>query len=335
MGRANWLLDVLSDAFRGLGGFRVDYVPGWESRGYSSLYPKGVINHHTGRGSYNGLLNYMSEGSSISPLCNVATSRPDSGIVRVTVVASGKANHAGRGYLPWTGQDRGNNYSIGFENQNDGAQQWPQQQNEAIAIANKAVLDHLGVGVSRLADHKTYAPNRKVDRVHIDLDHWKNYVANIENNISLGGNQMVVSKGAKGKLVERIQKDVNVLLTWHAHGPSKMSLQPVDGVGIAVDGDYGPATAEGIREVMQKCEGIDVSGDSFGGPESYVFLRWGYFVDDDRHNKVTGDHGGSSTDTSKLATKDELSNVDAKVNKLRTNFDDHRHSEGVTGKPRV
>lgn len=176
MSRALWLADILADEFRGAHGFQVDVVEGWQDRGRPALYPKGIMNHHTGRGSYNALLNYMAYNAPYPPLCNIATSRPDNGIVRVTVVASGKANHAGRGYVDWTGKDRGNNYSIGFENQNDGAQEWPEQQNEAIARANAAILKYLDLGVDRLVDHKTYAPTRKVDRVHVDLDHWRNYV---------------------------------------------------------------------------------------------------------------------------------------------------------------
>lgn len=348
MSRANWLLDVLSDAFRGLSGFRVDYVPGWHTRGSSTLYPRGVMNHHTGAGSYNALLNYMSTGSSIAPLCNVATSRPSNGIVRITVVASGKANHAGKGYLPWTGTNAGNNYTIGFENQNDGSQTWPQQQNEAIAIANDAVLRKIGVGVDRLADHKTYAPTRKVDRVHIDLKSWQNYVANIGSNVSpgFGGDDVIVSRGAKGKIVERIQKDVNVLLTWNRLGPENMSTQrqphPNGGVvGIVVDGDYGPGTAAGIKEVMSRLEGIDVSGDQFGPAEAYIFLRYGYYADDLRHEALVPHGGSGSVDTSGFATKTEVSAVDKKANAANTKadtlkaaYDVHRHAEGTTGPPK-
>lgn len=176
MGRALWLMDILNEEFRGDPRFRVNYVDGWETRGKSTFNPKGIINHHTGRGGYSALLNYMAHNSSIAPLCNIATSRPINSVVQITVVASGKANHAGRGYLPWTGTNMGNTYTVGFENQNDGTQRWPEQQNEGIARANAAVLKYIGQGVDRLADHKTYAPTRKVDRVYIDLGEWKKYV---------------------------------------------------------------------------------------------------------------------------------------------------------------
>lgn len=180
MTRSLWLADILADAFRGVRGFQVDEIPGWETRGRDGTSHVGVIDHHTGRGSYHALLEYMAYGSSIAPLCNIATSRPDNGTVRITVVNAGKANHAGRGWLPWTGRDRGNWHAIGIEHQNDGAQPWPDQQLEAAARIDAALLAHLQVDVSRLADHKTYAPGRKVDRHTIDLDRWRARVAAVD-----------------------------------------------------------------------------------------------------------------------------------------------------------
>lgn len=318
MGRATWLLDVVSDAFRGVHGFRVDYMPGWNTRGKDNFAPRGVINHHTGRGTYNALLNYMTYSAQYAPLCNIATSRPEGGVVRVTVVAAGKANHAGRGHLPWTGTDMGNVYSVGFENQNDGGQSWPAQQNEAIARANLAVLNHLKVGVDRLADHKTYAPTRKVDRVHVDVEFWRTYVQNIG-----GAVQMIAGKGSRGKVVERIQRDVNVLLTWKKLGPTKMSTNPRDGVGINVDGDYGPATASAVKETCKLLADVDVAGDSFGALEAYLFLRYGYYADDQRHLTMDN-HGGTSKDVdlSAYAKRTE-------VNALKSTFNEHKHGTGA------
>lgn len=171
---ALWLMDVLSDEFRGSKGFRVDYYPGWEKRSAKTTFfaPEGVMEHHTGPGSYNALLSYMAENSSISPLCNTATSRPFNGVVRITVVAAGRANHAGAGELPWRkGQgSTGNPRTLGRENQNDGRQSWPAQQVEAIRRCGAAELTHLKQSTARLVDHKTYAPSRKVDRHSVNLN---------------------------------------------------------------------------------------------------------------------------------------------------------------------
>lgn len=172
MTQQTWLGDVVADAFRGHRGFRVETYSGWRTRSANTtaFEPIGVMNHHTGPGGYDNLLNYMMHGSSIAPLCNLATSRPQNGVVRITVCAAGRANHAGRGYLPWTGTNGGNYRTIGIENQNTGSEAWPDQQVEAIHMLSAALLKHLGVGTSRLVDHKTYAPKRKVDRFSTNVN---------------------------------------------------------------------------------------------------------------------------------------------------------------------
>jgi LysM repeat protein len=175
MSAALWLADVLGDAFRGRNGYQVDTVKGWQTRSAktTSFDPRGVMNHHTGPGSYANLLSYMTKGASIAPLCNVATSRPHEigGIrtVRITVCAAGRANHAGKGHVRWAGTNGGNRHSVGIENQNNGSESWPKQQVEGIRIATAAILRHLGRDVSSMTDHKTYAPRRKTDLHSIDL----------------------------------------------------------------------------------------------------------------------------------------------------------------------
>lgn len=332
MGRALWLADELTDAFRGLRGFRVDVVPGWESRGYASLVPVGTMNHHTGRGSYNALLSYMAHNSSIAPLCNYATSRPHDGIVRITVVASGKANHAGKGYLPWIGTDRGNPRTIGGEHQNDGTQQWPPQQVEAIYRANAVILNRLGQPASRAVDHKTYT-KRKVDRVHTNVEAFQNVLA----AYMAGADMAVIAQmDDTGELVKRIQRDCNQLITWRNLGPERMSIDPTDGHGTKVDGHYGPATARAVREaVAAATPGVEVSGNSFGSTEAYLLTRIGYYADDQRHI-ATHDHGtgGGTVDTSELATRDQLTKVDGRVSSLAKAYEGHRHAEGTTGPPR-
>lgn len=288
-GRALWLLDVLSDTFRGIKGFRVDYVPNWETRGRNTLYPMSQVNHHTGSGnaSYNSVLNYMAYYSSIAPLCNLATSRPENGVVRITVVAAGKANHGGRGYIGWSGSNNINGKSIGWEHQNSGYQQWPTQQNEAIAMGNAALMKYMGHSIDKIIDHKEWAPGRKSDRVHINPKEWRKYVQSVaKDGPPIGVSDVIVSKGAKGPIVERIQKDVNVLLTFKHLGAKEMSTQPKNGIGVTVDGDYGPGTAKGISQVLQDLAGVPVSGDEFGPLEAYIFTRFGFYADDKRHQAI-------------------------------------------------
>lgn len=175
MSAAVWLPDVLGDAFRGVRGYQVDTVKGWRTRSArtTSFDPRGVMNHHTGPGSYANLLSYMTKGASTAPLCNVATSRPHDigGIptVRITICAAGRANHAGKGHVSWAGTDGGNRHAVGIENQNNGSQSWPKQQLEGIRTATAAILEHLGRDERFMTDHKTYAPRRKTDLYAIDL----------------------------------------------------------------------------------------------------------------------------------------------------------------------
>lgn len=184
MPRQPWLLDILSDEFRGSKGFRVDFYPGWELRGRTSFAPLGVMDHHTGGGSYNNLLRYMAEGPRFPPLCNYATSRPSSGVVRITVVAAGRANHAGRGNYFFTGLNNGNTRTIGAEHQNDGGQSWPSQQIEAMRRCDAALLKYLGKSTSYMLDHKTYAPSRKVDRHSLSISSERSAVNKILSGVT-------------------------------------------------------------------------------------------------------------------------------------------------------
>lgn len=166
MPRQLWIADVLADEFRGSKGFRVDAVPGWERRGREEFWPEGVMQHHTGRGAYNALLAYMTMGSRIAPLSQIATERPVGSTMRITVMAAGRANHAGVGELPWRrGQgSTGNARTFGVENMNAGNQTWPPMQLEAMTRVAYCLLAYMKQNHSRLTDHAVYAPGRKVDR---------------------------------------------------------------------------------------------------------------------------------------------------------------------------
>lgn len=172
-------IDVLADAIRGLPKVRLTVYPGAQTRGDSRAQHRGIIDHHTGPGSWTGLKGYMSTGSSIAPLCNdtISDSRDTGGVVEVCVIACGKANHAGRGHLPWTDTDRGNWYAWGRELHNDGRETWDPFQLEVVAITDAALIRAFGWPTERIADHKTYAPGRKVDRHSIDINAWRQRVA--------------------------------------------------------------------------------------------------------------------------------------------------------------
>lgn len=236
MPRSTWLADVLSDAYRGIKGVRLEVYPGWETRGDPRAQHAGVMGHHTGGGRYDPLLAYMATNSSIAPLCNVASSADGR---RVTVVASGKANHAGRGHLSWTGTDRGNWYTVGWEAQNDGSQPWDPWHLEVQAVGHRAILNHLNAGRDRLVDHRTYAPKRKVDRHSIDLDWWRNKVDNLvkpqppEPDAPQKEDTMDVKYGDQGPDVYKLQMLLNDLAnaTVGVPGPEGDEYRPLEGGG--------------------------------------------------------------------------------------------------------
>lgn len=159
----------------------------WTS-GPATFTPDGSMNHHTGRGGWVPLLNFMRHGSSIAPLCNGATSNPHEtdGKVIVAVVACGRANHAGRGvWAPGAVPTNGGNRLLwGWEHQHPGdATPWHVLHREVILRLNAAMCLAFGWPVANTPDHKDYAPGRKVDRAHENGAAWRAMVA---NRISIG-----------------------------------------------------------------------------------------------------------------------------------------------------
>jgi N-acetyl-anhydromuramyl-L-alanine amidase AmpD len=82
-----------------------------------------------------------------------------------TVIAAGRANHAGAG--SWRGITTGNSSFVGIEAENagDGTDPWPDVQMDAYARGVAAILNHVGASSSMAVGHKEYAlpPGRKID----------------------------------------------------------------------------------------------------------------------------------------------------------------------------
>lgn len=259
MARQPWIADVLADAFRGVKGFQVEVYPGFSTRGSTAFAPIGVMNHHTGPGGYDNLLNYMMRGSKIAPLCNWATSRPHNGVVRVTVCSAGRANHAGRGGsgrggTDWIPTDSGNRLTIGGEHQNDGGQPWDTQQLEAVHRGSAAMLKHLRQNESRACMHKTYAPGRKPDPHTVTLASSQREIHRF-----LAGNEPhkeddVLKRGDSGNEVTVLQWRINQFFHGKAD-PRKGGEEH----GLIVDGDFGENTEAYVREVQNQL-GYETSG---------------------------------------------------------------------------
>lgn len=177
--RMLWLADCLRQA-----GLQVREVDGWRSRG--AELPglcSVVIGHHTAtpRTKRNQdedipTLDLLVRGRSDlpGPLCQLGLGRSGT----YYVVASGKANHAGRG--SWAGV-RNSRRTIGIEAEHPGSGPWPQEQLAAYDLGVAALLRELGHGVERYAGHREWAlpRGRKVDPGDLDLEEQRRRIARL------------------------------------------------------------------------------------------------------------------------------------------------------------
>lgn len=176
-------VDVISQVCRETNGAELLVIDGSNQHGYKgySFTPMGQMNHHTGPGSWPGLLNFMHHGSSIAPLCNGATSNPyeTNGKVIVAVLACGRANHAGRGvWSPRVPTDHGNKLLWGWEHQHSGSSShpWHPLHREIILRLNVAMNLAFNWRAHDVPDHKDYAPRRKIDRISENGDAWRSLI---------------------------------------------------------------------------------------------------------------------------------------------------------------
>ena len=142
-------------------GLRVETIPGWQTRGASTLHPRGAVAHWTA-GPRNSTtrpsLNICVNGRSglPGPLCNVYLARDGVAVV----VAAGTANHAGVG--GWRGLS-GNSTVFGTEAECGGDGDWAPAQRTAYPKVNAAYCRLGGFGPDMVCGHHEWAPTRKVD----------------------------------------------------------------------------------------------------------------------------------------------------------------------------
>lgn len=234
-------------------GLNVVEVAGWQTRGSASFNPRGFVRHHTaGPAAGNApSLNICIYGRSglPGPLCNVFQARDNT----IYVVAAGRANHAGAG--SWRGLSGNSSvYGIEVENTGTGSEPWREDQLETTARVCAALMPNIEMN----CEHKEWAPRRKPDRFAVDgnveRERMKKYLGGggpvappvdlvaIANAIKEARTH-TLREGDKGDAVKWLQAGINNL----------------SGRGLVVDGDFGPATAQAVRD-LQKFVGLPVTG---------------------------------------------------------------------------
>ena len=147
-------------------GLKVVQVSGWKTRGAEfPAMPNTVIAHHTAtpataRGDLPTKKLLIDGRSDLpGPLCQVGLGRNGT----VYVIASGKANHAGKG--AWAGVTS-SEYTVGIEAEHPGGTApYTPQQYAAYVTLTAVLLRGLGSNPQRVAGHKEWAlpKGRKVD----------------------------------------------------------------------------------------------------------------------------------------------------------------------------
>ena len=140
-------------------GLQVIEVAGWTGRGKATVTgPGGIDCHHTAtsdkaKGDMPSLALLVGGRSDLpGPLCNLGLSR--TGVVYV--VASGKANHAGKTDTT----DSSNTRAIGIEAENDGVGPWTGEQYAAYAKLCAALAKWYRLPVTAVRGHKEIAVPR-------------------------------------------------------------------------------------------------------------------------------------------------------------------------------
>ena len=256
-------------------------VAGWQTRGGDTFAPRGSVNHHTagappsaGVAPSLAVIIYGRKGLA-GPLAQVYQDRRN----RIFVVASGRANHAGRGgYAGMTG----NSSVLGLEVENVGtrAEPWRPDQIATMAKAHAAMIAPHGAHPGRVCQHREWAPTRKIDAHSLDVDRFRGLV--LLELVGEAGHPPAPTQPAPvppassplGQIL-RVIADVSTRTQRPGdRGGDVEVLQRVlnhkAGQGLAVDGIYGPATEAAVRNV-QAWVGLAVDG--IAGPNTWHALK--------------------------------------------------------------
>ena len=255
--RLLWLPDALRAA-----GLKVALVDGWERRGQDSLGRiLGVICHYTATPDASRnmpTLQLLIAGRSDlpGPLSQLGLGRDGT----FYIIASGRANHAGRG--EWNGIVNGNTSFIGIEAENSGRANdpWPAVQMDAYRRGVAAILREVGRSAASCCGHREYArpTGRKTD-INVDMDHFRQSVAAIMSGQTpppilipsaepVGQARRTLRRGDSGELVTELRRKLNIPGT---------------------DGTFGPKTEAAVREIQRQHGMVP---DGIVGPKTWALV---------------------------------------------------------------
>jgi N-acetyl-anhydromuramyl-L-alanine amidase AmpD len=247
-----WLPDVLHGA-----GLKVSLVPGWETRGQDSLGRiLGVICHYTATPDASRnmpTLDLLLRGRADlpGPLCQLGLGRDGT----YYVVASGRANHAGRG--EWNGITTGNTNFIGIEAENSGRANdpWPDVQLDAYHRGVAAILREVGRTAASCCGHREYAlPSGRKSDPNFAMDQFRQRVATILSGVapptlipaveSGGRSRPTLRRGDTGQLVTELQQRLGMPDSQAVFGPkTEAAVRAFQRQrNIVPDGIVGPKT---------------------------------------------------------------------------------------------
>ena len=251
--RLLWLPDVLAGA-----GLKVSLVDGWETRGDERLGRiLGVICHYTATPDASRnmpTLGLLVRGRSDlpGPLCQLGLGRDGT----FYVVASGRANHAGRG--EWNGVTTGNTSFVGIEAENSGRADdpWPAVQLDAYHRGVAAILREVGRTAASCCGHREYAlPTGRKSDPNFCMDEFRRRVAAVLNGevsppvlipaAEIGGRtRATLRRGDGGALVTELQQRLGMPDGPNVFGPKTEAAVRVfqRQRALVPDGIVGPKT---------------------------------------------------------------------------------------------
>jgi len=193
-------------------GLTVVEITGWRTRGVEfAEQPNTILCHHTAtpasaKGDLPTKKILISGRPDLpGPLCQVGLGRDGT----VYLIASGKAQHAGKGaWNATTSSAR----TIGVEGEHPGTGAWPAQQYKAYILLCAVLARGLGVGAERVCGHKEWATpaGRKTDP-NFNMDTFRTGVTSALDRLTTPEEDDMTADECRTVVREELAKAVKTL----------------------------------------------------------------------------------------------------------------------------